>query len=1135
MRKALAAMMLVAWLGGGTIALGQEGGKPSVLFVLTPIEAFGKLAYSAAQEWHSAGFEIDQCSPDEVTWDKIRGFNVLVLQGMGKTENDYELLPYMQRNEQLYQRFLEQGGGIFFDPHCAEAPTPIPPIWSFGDKYGVVPLLEEIHDPPNRRVVGGWRVRLSYTDEIASHPTTEDVTGIWYPIERGKIYPYTMPLVLDDNWQVLIETEDTASSVPYSTYASPIDARARAQGYEGKIPICAAREFPSGGRMIAFGLYPAFCFSDPFAPALEQVSIRQGLEGKPSGLHDFLVQSLRWLAEPSLASGTLGGAPTNQEVLKNPYMLEPERFDRQIDWEGLDFGAPPDSYRGLIGARTVISGGQGTVADYVGAARQAGYDWLVFLEDYKQLTEQKLQQLKQECLAASTDDLQAIPGFFITDEFGGYWAMMGDNASLPADRFVDLTRGCLAAPPGDKELLGLGTVMCNYVISVARTGMVVASFNHNQAQYPYYDFRDYDAVALVTQRGTQVIDKLPSGGFSYLEKRGESLIPLAITLLDSPDEMAAVAESNYNSYARLSSLEQIREEFKKWHMLDNPHFYVSNGPQVEDYSWIGDRDYSQVRTWWNLSAYRWLVRLIASSPAGIKMVEIYDGPGNLFRRFLGHGEERVECLIHLVHNQQKNLVAVVTDMEGKRAITMEAYDRTHLFEEFMCGDRNNQLFYSMQARSDGTGFHTGLGCGNTPNKGPWNGELSAAVFKWDYKLGGTVQGFDGAVHGEPALFFFPNFTGTEAEARKLHGRPQRVLNSADVAIGEVISDGTFPPDLSVTNVWHTLGPVLPLDDMRVTMRTYYFSPKPDAMSMFLREITVSTQRGLKPVEGQRLSLNPMFMDARESAKWQLRLADGSVKQGAVQEDQEPMADLELAAGVYWAYYDSPQGGAAIYPLSEGWTATAAMPQPWRFMVQKAFADQVSPYEQFTFRVVIAGTHMGQRDNAQLFEDFRTGFGIGCEPRYQVEMEQGEILEQELWLKTATEKGAVALTIPQCDLPARLPILVEGVNDRWSVGYLDRVEGKYRPIGAVEGIAYAVTDPSERDQRLFVGHPFTCDQMRAFVTFVPTGEHQGLVEVHNPTLEPMTVTVTRSANFDWLTTEDFTVEAPPGSSVTHPVE
>jgi len=43
-------------------------------------------------------------------------------------------------------------------------------------------------------------------------------------------------------------------------------------------------------------------------------------------------------------------------------------------------------YRGLLGARTALTGGKGSIAEYVAEARKAGLQFLIFAEDFEKLT-----------------------------------------------------------------------------------------------------------------------------------------------------------------------------------------------------------------------------------------------------------------------------------------------------------------------------------------------------------------------------------------------------------------------------------------------------------------------------------------------------------------------------------------------------------------------------------------------------------------------------------------------------------------------------------------------------------------------------------------------------------------------------
>jgi len=1121
--------------------------KPSVLFVITREEGFGRgMDYKSARAYHEAGFEISQCTPSEVTWDRLRRHHVAVLIGMGVTKSDYKLLPYMARNESLYGRFLKEGGGIFFNPFNGESATPMPAIWSFSDQYGFRPLLEEIHDPANLRRATGWNVPFSYTDQIESHPVTAGVRGVWYPILRGQLYPRTMPLALEAPWTAVLFTAETAYTVPFQTFTPQIDARARKEGSRGKVPIAAVREFPGAGRMVVFGLYPAFSFADPFAEALEGISINKGMEGKRSDLFTFLCNSLRWLAEPSVKSGSLGGAGTDPKLLKNPHVLDKKKWGRTIGWTGAeelvieDCSHPPAGskwkrpatvYRGLIGARTRYSGGKGGPAEWSAAGARNGFAFVALMEDLAKLTPDGWAQLKKECLATAEAPCQVIPGFFVTDIYGGHWFFLGDLVPYPDARFLDAEKRFGVDLVGKEAgFHGLGTVILNYVIVQARMNSVAGSFLHKLASYPAYDFRDYCAAALVTQTGTNQDEEILND-YLYMQHRGESLLPVAVTMIDDPGAMDRVKSANYHTYVLARSPRELRQQFNKWHMLYNEHFFVSNGPIIEDYSHIGDRDYSQIADWYNYSDWRWKVRLIASSPAGIEKVDIYDGPDVLFRRFLCGGKAQVALYLDMVHDRQKNLVAIVTDRQGHRAISGEQYDRSHLNQEFMCSDRNNQLTSSMQPRGDGTYFKTGFGCGVTPNKGPWNGEISAGVFRWDWKLGGVIQGFDGAPAGQPAAYFTPHTNAKEGKGKDLHGRPRRLLFSSDIMIGECETDGTFPADIEFGNVWHCLGPVAPLDDLYVHRRILVPIVKPDGMSAIYQEFEITTKKELHP-DGNAIFLNLGMFDRQKCQSYAFRRADGSVLCGRIDRTRPDRGREEsFGVGSYLALYDSPMGGAALYSLTDGLKIRFGVPWLDRAMFGWVVPGDVVPAgTRFTARLLLVGIDRAQEPTNELVEAFRTGLGVGCHPSYLVDVESGHRVDDHYWLRIDGGGKGFAGTIKRYPLPANLPIVVENLNTRWSAGYYDRNAAKYRPIGVAEGKAYAVTDPSKGDCRIFVGHPVTCDNSDVFITVVQTDRKSFLVDFHNPTDRPITVAAEVCPFLDLVERKAFDVKIPAGSSV-----
>ena len=131
----------------------------------------------------------------------------------------------------------------------------------------------------------------------------------------------------------------------------------------------------------------------------------------------LLQNSFRWLAAPSLQSEALGGyvTPADRLTPTEP----PARGDHELSGDAPRVRTiPPCSsrrptptlFKGLIGAQTSLSGGSGTVAEYAAAAKQAGLDFLVFLEDFARLDAAELEQLKADCRQYSDDRADALPG-----------------------------------------------------------------------------------------------------------------------------------------------------------------------------------------------------------------------------------------------------------------------------------------------------------------------------------------------------------------------------------------------------------------------------------------------------------------------------------------------------------------------------------------------------------------------------------------------------------------------------------------------------------------------------------------------------------------------------------------------------
>ncbi|HIE50986.1 MAG TPA: hypothetical protein EYP85_04440 [Armatimonadetes bacterium] len=1117
--------------------------RPAVLFL-------GGLDPQMGQALVERGFEVDATGWREtLTWERLRKFNVVVTYGLGASRADFSLPPEVERLHALLHRFLEAGGGVLVHQSRGEQYVDMPPLWAFLNPLGADVPLEAVTDPSTEVVATAWRIRFAYTENLPDSPLREGVVGVWYPLSNVGLGGAThlLPLVVDETWTVVLRGGPRAISTQYQTGVQAIDAHARPPQAGGVLapPLLAIR-MVGAGRLALSGILGNYTFLDGYNPTFEGIVLEKGLRGKKSDLLVLLTNLLRWLAEPSRRRGELGGAKTRPEVLRPKNLLTPVE---PFAWEGAEFREPAPLWRGLIGARTAYSVGRGTVAEYVAAAKRAGLHWLVFLEDFKELSREEFAQLKRDCAAVSGEDFFALPGFTIEDQLGNHYFAFADGLPYPEAKLLTPDGKCFGGNPASTRPEAdwqLNRTILEYTHSIAGHRLTFGTYLHQRNSVPFYDFRNFDSVAVITQRGPEVVEDFTEGYVALCDS-GQNPLPLAVTLIVAPEQVGEIARQGYVTVVRKPHLAAVREKFNRMRMLDEPEMFVTNGPLIEDWSYLGPRDYATHGDWWLLPNYRWRGRLRVRFSGGLREVLISDG-GQLFRRFLppkggqGPGTESqvFEQVFEMEHGRQKNLVLLVTDTAGRKAVSAEMFDRNHLLEEFMCSDRNNQLTYGLLRRKDGTGLLLG---GNqslgTPYKGPYGGEISpAGTFRNDRVLGAPA--FDGAPGGEPNFFFYPYLFVQEGDERRLHVKSDRVLSTGDVHVGECVTDGGFPDDVRVYNVWHTLWTLEPTRFFEFRERRHFFNLRPDdPLAVFLWERTLTLKRPLTPKPGATFWLMTGFLYPQQSQLFVLRDQNGGVIAGRWEEEpRSPRRYLtgDFGPGAYVAFVGSPLGSAAVFSLTEGLRFSLGLPGKERVHFGFPPPPDGRPLPagtEVTVRLLLVGVPRTAPPTTEVVERFLREMGLLGSPAYRVQVEQGKILDQTYVLTVDGQGEGFAGLLPRANLPTTLPLRVMNLQERWSVWLVDRGRRRARPVGCAEGSAWAVIDLAEGDWRIFLGHPFVCDQPEVVLTAVMLRWGRWLVEVHNPTDDPLTVTVRPAAGLEGL--EPFTVEVPAGHSRVREVE
>jgi hypothetical protein len=578
-----------------------------------------------------------------------------------------------------------------------------------------------------------------------------------------------------------------------------------------------------------------------------------------------------------------------------------------------------------------------------------------------------------------------------------------------------------------------------------------------------------------------------------------------------------------------------------WHLYpDDPAKpQVTSGPLIETWSYVGPRDYEGSTpgdfVWQN---YRWILRGRASSPVGLKEVAVYDGT-RLFRRFLPQGKHEFEFQLDLTHDRQHNLVLAATDTAGGRAISGEQWDRNHRLEEFMCGDRNNQLSYGYVINKDGIGLMLG---GNqtlgTPIKRIASGISPAGTFKNDLLLGAPA--FDGAAGGEPEVWenvgvispAHPVAEPNVTEARRL-------LHTRDLMIGDGPREHTFADGVAVHNVWHTLWRTQPVKEYRVNRRNHFFQVDPDSpLAVFLWQIDITMKEDLAN-QGFRIAT----MQSRETRTWALRRDAKTLETG--QWDQpapEPARRLAVPFGpaAYAAFLDSPLGGAAIFPLSEGPAANVNL--AGRGSLEITLPAGAAPQKkgetrQIQFLLVGIPRRCTLTEHwppsQEVVERFYHDFGLGGgKTGYTLRLGQGKLLSQRYILAIdGAEAGCFSGQL-EGKLVSSLPVTVSNLNDRWSAFLYDRSLKQARPVGVFEGTAWATICLAGRAD-LFVGHPVVADSPELLIQLTQSGDDAWTLELHNPTEAPIVTRVRANPAFDPLKGKAFPdgpVTVPAGASV-----
>ncbi len=355
-------------------------GKPAVLFCSPQGPAYGWVDLNYLDELHQHGFEVDSTeSLADVTPERIRNYNAVVIF---ITPDAYDVTMRGQKTAadkvqafaDMMDAYVASGGGVLLMP--TETNMLKQSVIDLTSRWGARLPVERIEEADKGKLGhlthSSQATPLALTDQILPSPVSDGVKQIWYPYAHAYNAQMTGPIVVDENWEVVVRASATSVSKPVDLAKSTMPVLenpfVRPEG-ERQPAIAAIREY-RGGRIALINQWRQFSIGSGTRYIFDRQVLSTGFGGRESDFGRLLENIYRWLAEPSLKAGKPGGYVTAPDRLLPPNQNPKVKQDYAeriwpYDAAELNSADPPPHlklFRGLIGAKTTYSAGTSTVA-----------------------------------------------------------------------------------------------------------------------------------------------------------------------------------------------------------------------------------------------------------------------------------------------------------------------------------------------------------------------------------------------------------------------------------------------------------------------------------------------------------------------------------------------------------------------------------------------------------------------------------------------------------------------------------------------------------------------------------------------------------------------------------------------------
>ena len=706
----------------------------------------------------------------------------------------------------------------------------------------------------------------------------------------------------------------------------------------------------------------------------------------------------------------------------------------------------------LVGPRTALSSGRGTVKEYRDAAIEAGYCAIAFAETFEHTTPKTWQYLLQACDDNSDDRFVCLPGMDIQGFQGERYLVLGTRRYPDPEWLTDDGKRLQAI-----RMLSLG--------AYGRVSLVTV---HRPGRGPLHPkmYKHYAAISVYTYDGQGTLIDEGLHAYQWAVRSDSNPVPLTVHELTGPEQVPA-ARAGFQQIMPAASVREGARYFRFGlaHYFDSPlRYYISEGPILDGWS-IVNKDIGPAE--WNRDHWRLGVGVRSDKP--IDEVTLYDG-FEIAGRWRPRQEE-FRTTVDGFHDAQHHYLLVARDADGRRVLSPGIRTVTRNWR-LRCGDRQNWLGSAMF-------IYTGCKFANVPSYSmPLHGTRE-----------GVIQWHDKLIGGNPCpVFDYPFF-------------------SNHVQISDVDLSAKY---IAATNVGYDARPtyaVRPTDVVDGYLRSVYFTPlKREDFAAALVQVDLKLKRDAQPVvnspvwpsiAGVNPGSNVLILPGKEPGK----LAHLTAPQGRRSREKGDPANMtvELPVGSYVA---------GLIPLTEGLRLHGrriGFPAPQGAAVNLHAGDTwhaeylVLKRRRFWWRRWNTGWDVDRHARQAL-----TQMGFAGPTPYKLELTQGRLDRVAYFADLTAARGGVAGTCRNDkgeELLFDVPLRIAGLNPRCAAALWRSDTERLDYFDCFKNVGHVPLN-ADKTVDFYAGNVATCDPA-LFVSVVIWDPGEAWFRVNNPTNRDIT--------------------------------